>query len=83
MDVNRASKTQLLRIPGIGAITVNRLLQARRQTRLGLEDMAKLTPSLKKVLPFIETRDWTPGKLIDAEDLRARFAPPPEQLVLL
>ena len=83
MDVNRASKTQLLRIPGIGAITVNRLLQARRQTRLGLEDMAKLTPSLKKVLPFIETRDWTPGRLIDAEDLRARFAPPPEQLVLL
>jgi len=35
---------------------------------------------VKKLLPFIVTPDWRPGNLIDSTELRARFAPPAEQL---
>lgn len=83
LDVNTATRAELMRIPGLGAITVDRVIAARRQTRLRLGDMAKLTKSIKKVMPFIEALDWTPGGLTDAENLRARFAPPPQQLALL
>ena len=83
VDVNRAPRHLLMRVPGIGATGVKRILSARRLTSLRLEDMAKLTQSLKKVLPFIETLDWTSGRLTDSENLRARFAPPPQQLALL
>lgn len=83
MDINRASKSQLMRVPGLGARTVEKLLSARRLTRLNLQDLAKLAPSVKKLLPFVETADWSPGGLTDSENLRARYAPPPEQLTLL
>ncbi|MEM1318218.1 MAG: biotin synthase, partial [Pseudomonadota bacterium] len=36
----------------------------------------------KKAMPFICTRDWQPGGLTDSENLRAKFAPAPEQLSL-
>ncbi len=83
MDVNTASRKELLRIPGLGAIGADRLIKARRLTRLRLDDIAKLTQSLKKLLPFIVASDWTPGQLTDAADLKQRFLPPPEQLALL
>ncbi|MDB2438321.1 putative DNA modification/repair radical SAM protein [Hellea sp.] len=83
VDINTARKEVLMRVPGLGAIGVKRILSARRQTRLRLDDLAKLTQSLKKVLPFVETVDWTPGHLTDEENLRARFTPPPVQLELL
>jgi predicted DNA-binding helix-hairpin-helix protein len=39
--------------------------------------------SLKKARAFITAVGWTPRNLTDSADLRARFAPPPEQLNLL
>jgi predicted DNA-binding helix-hairpin-helix protein len=39
--------------------------------------------NLKQARPFITLTDWRPRGLLDAADLRARFAPPPEQLQLL
>jgi putative DNA modification/repair radical SAM protein len=83
MDINRASKSQLMRVPGLGARTVEKLLSARQLTRLTLQDLAKLAPSVKKLMPFVETADWSPGGLTDSENLRARYAPPPEQLSLI
>ena len=83
VDINRAAKAMLLRVPGLGTISVGRILKARRYTRLGIDDLARLTLSVKKVLPFIEAAGWTPGGLTDSEHLRARFTPPPEQLQLL
>ena len=50
--------------------------------KLRIGDLAKLTASVKKLLPFIVTPDWRPGSLTDSANLRARFAPPPEQLSL-
>ncbi|MEO3384714.1 putative DNA modification/repair radical SAM protein [Mesorhizobium sp. CAU 1741] len=82
VDVNRAPREMLLRIPGIGAKVVDRMLGVRRYKRLGIEDVARLCVSVAKVRPFIIADGWSPHGLIDSHDLRARLAPPPKQLSL-
>ena len=82
-DVNRAPREILLRVPGLGVRNVDRILAARRYTRLRLADLLRLRVPMKKVLPFIITADHTPALLgLDGEDLRARFLPPPKQMDL-
>jgi putative DNA modification/repair radical SAM protein len=76
VDVNRAPREALLRVPGLGVRAVGSLLSARRQRRLRLEDVGRLTVSLAKVRPFIVTADWRPTLLVDRADLRASLAPP-------
>lgn len=80
VDINRAPRELLLRVPGLGTRAVERIIGARGLGAIRLGDLAKLTVSVKKLLPFIVTPDWRPGRLTDAANLRARFAPPPEQL---
>lgn len=84
VDVNTAPREMLLRVPGLGVKTVDRIISIRRYRSLRLEDVARLCRGLDKVRPFITALDWTPGGLTDAADLRARLAPerPPEQLSL-
>ena len=82
VDINRAPRELLLRVPGLGTRAVERIIAARRLGKLRLGDLAKLTGSVKKLLPFVVLPDWRPGMLTDSADLRARFAPPPEQLAL-
>ena len=82
VDLNRAPKHMLLRVPGLGTRAVNGILAARRQRNLRLDDIARLTVSLKKVRPFIVTADWRPTLLTDRADLRAQLSPPARQLEL-
>ena len=82
LDVNRASREQLLRVPGLGVKAVNRIVAIRRHRTLRLDDVAKLTVSIAKVRPFICTVDWRPVMLTDRADLRALLAPKREQLEL-
>jgi predicted DNA-binding helix-hairpin-helix protein len=82
VDVNRAPREMLLRVPGLGTRAVKSILAARRYRRLRLDDVARLTTSLKKLRPFIVTADWRPHLLIDRADLRSRLAPAPNQLEL-
>lgn len=84
VDVNRADREMLLRVPGLGVKAVNRIVSVRRYRTLRLEDVGRLTRSIDKVRPFITALDWTPGGLTDTADLRARLAPAraPEQLSL-
>ncbi|RDC59821.1 hypothetical protein HME9302_01016 [Alteripontixanthobacter maritimus] len=82
LDVNRAPKDRLLRVPGLGVKAVNQILVARRYKTLRLEDVGKLTVSIAKVRPFICTPDWRPTQLTDRADLRALLAPKEEQLEL-
>lgn len=83
VNVNTAPRHALLRVPGFGVKTVDRLLQARRWHLVRLPDLARLKVPLKKVLPFVETPDHTPrGHGLDDENLRARFAAPATQLEL-
>lgn len=83
LDVNRATREQLLRVPGFGVRTVDRILGARRHSHLRYEDLIRIGALMKKAQPFIRLTDWSPGGLTDEANLRARFAPPPEQLRLL
>ena len=82
VDVNRAPKEQLLRVPGLGTKAVDRILSSRRWRKLRLDDVARLTLSLAKVRPFITTADWSPTLLTDRADLRALVAPKRQQLEL-
>jgi putative DNA modification/repair radical SAM protein len=84
VDVNTAPREMLLRVPGLGVKSVDRIVSVRRWRRLRLEDIARLCRGIDKVRPFITALDWTPGGLTDAGDLRARIAPdpPPVQMSL-
>jgi putative DNA modification/repair radical SAM protein len=75
VDVNRAAREMLLRVPGLGVRAVDALIAARRHKRLRLADLAKLTVSLTKIRPFIVAADWRPTILADRENLRTLFAP--------
>ena len=82
VNVNTADRERLLRVPGLGVKSVNRILSVRRWRTLRLEDVARLCRGLDKVRPFITTLDWTPGGLTDALDLRARISPDPKPVQL-
>ena len=82
LDVNRADREMLLRVPGLGVSAVNGIIASRRYHRLRLADVARLCASAKKVRPFIVTDDWTPGMSLDASALRTRLTPEPAQLSL-
>ena len=79
MDVNRASREELLRVPGLGTRSIGAILKARRLSGLRLEDVARLTTSLAKVRPFIVARDWRPTRALESAHLRAQLARPPQQ----
>ncbi|MRX51984.1 putative DNA modification/repair radical SAM protein [Paracoccus sp. S-4012] len=82
VDVNRAPREMLLRVPGFGTSSVDRILAGRRHRTLGWDDLVRIGASMKKAQPFVALPGWSPGGLTDAEHLRARFAPAPEQLSL-
>jgi putative DNA modification/repair radical SAM protein len=82
VDVNRAPREALLRVPGLGTKAVDRILAARRHRRLRLDDVARLTLSVKKLRPFLIAADWRPTRLTDRTDLAARLRPKREQLEL-
>ena len=82
VDVNRADREALLRVPGLGTKSVDRILATRRHRTLRLDDVARLTRSVEKLRPFVQTLDWTPGGLTDAANLRGLVAPKAEQLSL-
>ena len=82
VNVNRAPKEMLWRVPGLGTKAVERILSSRRTRKLRLEDVARLTLSIAKVRPFITTADWRPTLLTDCADLRSLVAPKRQQLEL-
>ncbi|MES2754276.1 MAG: putative DNA modification/repair radical SAM protein [Pseudomonadota bacterium] len=82
VDVNRAPREHLLRVPGLGTRAVGHILTARRWRRLRLDDIARLTVSVAKVRPFLIAADWRPVALTDRADLKALIKPRREQLEL-
>ena len=82
VDINRADRELLLRVPGFGVKTVNRILSTRRYRRIRYEDVVRMGGSMKKARSFITAQGWSPGGLTDEAGLRARFVPPPQQLTL-
>ncbi len=83
VDLNSAPREMLLRVPGLGVKTVDKIVTARRWHKVRLHDLARLRVALKKVLPFIETLDHRPRpRELEDPNLRARFVSAPNQLDL-
>ncbi len=83
VDVNLASREELLRVPGLGVRNVKKILGARRQRALRLADLARMRVPLRRAAPFLVTADGAaaPARMLDAADLAARVKPA-EQLGL-
>jgi len=60
VDVNRASREMLLRVPGLGVKTVDKLIAMRAHRRIRYDDLVRLRVPVKKVAPFVETVDHRP-----------------------
>ncbi|WP_267386359.1 putative DNA modification/repair radical SAM protein [Sphingomonas sp. GC_Shp_3] len=69
VDVNKAPREMLLRVPGLGTRAVDKILAARRGRTLSLADIGRLTSSISKVRPFLVASDWRPIALSDKADL--------------
>jgi predicted DNA-binding helix-hairpin-helix protein len=82
VDINRAPRERMLRVPGLGVRAVDRILATRRWRKLRLEDVGRLTSSIAKVRPFIVAQGWSPAVLSDRADISAWVKPKREQLEL-
>lgn len=81
VDVNTAGREALLRVPGLGAKAVRRILEARRHRSLRHDDLKRLRVPVKKVEPWVVMADFKPT-LLDHDGLRAKLTPEPQQLSL-
>ena len=83
VDVNSASREQLLRIPGIGARSVGRILSIRRHKKLRTDDLKKLRVAWKRAKSFVITIDHNPAlQDLDRDELRGLIVPKERQLTL-
>ncbi|MCB5184608.1 putative DNA modification/repair radical SAM protein [Methylobacillus gramineus] len=73
VDLNRASKSTLLRVPGLGVRNVQRILTARRVRAVRLDDLVRMHAPVSRMLPFIQLPDYHPGATLDAASLPARL----------
>ncbi len=83
VDVNKASREELLRIPGIGARNVNRILEIRKYKLLRIEDLKKLRVAWNRAKFFVLTSDHNPDLTnLDRLDLRGKAKTQSTQLML-
>ena len=76
VEVNRASKEMLLRVPGMGAKSVQRILAARRVSILDYEDLRKIGVVLKRAQYFITCNGKYFGDVgFDEELIKNRLSP--------
>ncbi|MBT0587040.1 putative DNA modification/repair radical SAM protein [Alteromonas oceanisediminis] len=77
IDLNKADKMLLLRIPGLGARTVQKILAIRRYTKLSWMDLTKMRLPLQKLKPFISVCDYSPAiHLLESNNFELQFKPP-------
>ena len=62
VDLNRAPRELLLRVPGLGVKAVDRLLLSRRARPVRCEDLRRLHVPVQKVLPFVLLPDHRPAQ---------------------
>ncbi len=83
VDLNGAAREMLLRVPGLGVKTVDRLLVMRRHRRVRMDDLSRMRLPVAKLMPFIATADHHPGATLDSAKLAGRVAPKAKQLQLI
>lgn len=74
LDLNSAPRELLLRVPGVGVRSVDRIIAARAHRRIRFDDLVRLKISRERAMPFVVVDDYRPGPLsTDALDLRDRM----------
>lgn len=66
IDVNTASYAQLLRVPGIGPKSAQRIVASRRTGRLGMAELKRIGVVLKRAQYFILCADKPTGMRLNA-----------------
>lgn len=83
IDINTASKEQILRVPGIGVRSTQKILQLRRHRRIRVVDLKSLGVVWKRAQFFVETADENIGlRSLESDDLKGHLKPA-EQLSFL
>lgn len=84
VDVNRATRLQLLRVPGFGVRTVDRICELRKLRKLRLEDLGKMHVPMHRVKYFITASNPNPhAHLLDSNRVVSLLSnPEPEQFQL-
>jgi putative DNA modification/repair radical SAM protein len=82
VDVNRAEREELLRVPGLGVRSVDKILASRPHRALRFDDLARLAGSAGKIAAFVTTIDHRPVRLADSAGVARLVARPDAQLVL-
>ncbi len=83
VDVNRASREELLRIPGVGGRNVERILRIRKYQKIRSADLRKLRVAWNRTKWFVETADHNPGLAsLDKLYLGRKAKPQTKQLLL-
>ena len=83
VDVNTANRLTLLRVPGMGVKSVDRILQLRRFHKITMEDLKKLNVTMSRAKYFVLTADYNPNVFfIDQLQLESRLKPKAVQLSL-
>lgn len=82
VDVNRASREALLRVPGIGLRTVQKILMQRRHAKLRWTDLQKMRCDSHRARPFVVCADRHPGRLLEGGRLEDYLLPSGQQLSL-
>ena len=81
VDVNRSDREGLLRIPGVGARSVEKILNSRRRRQLRVADLKRLRIVWKRAGDFLIAADHLPRNVPNPVDLTTRVAAP-RQLLL-
>ncbi len=55
VNINRASRFELLKVPGLGPVTVNKIIKERKQTKIKrISDFAKPNKTLRKAAAYVK-----------------------------
>ncbi len=79
MDVNTASREELLRIPGLGVKSVNEIVRLRRLQRLRIADVGACAFARKLQAVSLHAR-LAAGRQLDSAHLAQRLRAKPQQL---
>lgn len=82
VNVNTASREQILRIPGIGVRTVDKIIKIRRYITITLKDLIQLRVVWKRAKAFTICDDYHPSKLLENKNLNVILRPQQLQLGL-
>ncbi len=83
MEINKASKDELLRVPGIGIRGMLKILKARRYKSLDFNDLKKIKISLKRAQYFITCKGRYSSKIpFYKESIKKAIVKPPKKKII-